>query len=77
MRRRCLTSTGRIDVLAATIAAQCTCSHSGFEAAASNNRCRSSAVNARPTGRWRSGRLCTWSASARQRPQDLSTRDRK
>src|SRR5688572_17369844 len=45
-RRRCLTSTGRKDVLAATMAAQYTCSHSGFEAAASNNRWRSSAVNA-------------------------------
>jgi hypothetical protein len=44
-RRVCFTSTGRIDVLAATIAAQWTCSHSGFEAATSNRRRRSLEVH--------------------------------
>jgi hypothetical protein len=52
-----LTSTGRIDVLAATTAAQYTCSHSAFDAAASKRRFRSSGVSARPTGRWRSGKF--------------------
>src|SRR6266849_2208367 len=46
-RLRCLTSTGRIDVFAATIAAQYTCSHSSLEAAAAKSRVCSSAVNAR------------------------------
>src|SRR5207249_3650314 len=40
-RRMCFTSTGRIVVLPATIAAQYTCSHSGFEAAVLNSRRRS------------------------------------
>jgi hypothetical protein len=47
----CFTSTGRIDVLAATMAAQYTYSHSGFEAATSNRRRRFSLVKARPMGR--------------------------
>jgi len=38
-------------VLAATIAAQYTCSHSGFDAAARKSRFKSSAVKARPTVR--------------------------